>query len=433
MFCIVDIETTGGKFEEEHIIEIALFKFDGYETIDQIISLVNVGDNPIQPYVQKLTGISNKMLRRAPKFHEIAKRIVELTKDCVLVAHNADFDYRMLQMEFGRLGFDFQMPTVDTITWGKKLIPGLPAYGLEKLAKSLGITHTHKHRAEGDARATLDLLKLLLEKDNDKVLMSYGFHEEENKHSLSHLTEKIKNVTGVYYLLNDKGKVIFVGRSNFLNNKLNRHFLADNAKALSLQTEVEDIVIEETGNELLSFIKEYLEFKKLKPKFNPKNYSLALPLAIERIDNKIDFTKRKIGKPISYFLNKKEAIKVLANYFAAQPDTLHEEVSKHLIDEINQEISRITEVKSYGSIMESTMPAANFICSTKGRHPLEKCVFYIENYELKGYAFIELETQALDINLIKKLITHLPKDPYIMSLFNHYLRIGKVEGIVTSD
>ena len=104
MFCIIDVETTGGKFEEESIIEIALFKFDGYEVIDQIISLVNVGNKEIQSYVQKLTGINPKMLRRAPKFYEIAKRIIEITKDCVLVAHNADFDYRMLQMEFGRLG-----------------------------------------------------------------------------------------------------------------------------------------------------------------------------------------------------------------------------------------------------------------------------------------------------------------------------------------
>ncbi len=165
MFCVVDLETTGGRFEEESAMEIALFKFDGYQVVDQIISLINVEDKPIQPYVQKLTGITPKMLVRAPKFYELAKRIIDITKDCVLVAHNADFDYRILQMEFGRLGYEFNMPTVDTIDWARKLIPDQPTYGLEKLSKSLGITHSNKHRAESDARATLDIFKILLERD----------------------------------------------------------------------------------------------------------------------------------------------------------------------------------------------------------------------------------------------------------------------------
>ena len=87
MYAILDIETTGGKFNEEGITEIAIYKFDGQNTVDRFISLVNP-EKEIQEFVVKLTGINNKMLRNAPKFYEVAKRIVEITKDCILVAHH---------------------------------------------------------------------------------------------------------------------------------------------------------------------------------------------------------------------------------------------------------------------------------------------------------------------------------------------------------
>ena len=91
MYAILDIETTGGKFNEEGITEIAIYRYDGHNIVDQFISLVNP-EKPIQEFVVKLIGINSKMLQNAPKFYEIAKRIIEITNDCILVAHNAEFD-----------------------------------------------------------------------------------------------------------------------------------------------------------------------------------------------------------------------------------------------------------------------------------------------------------------------------------------------------
>jgi DNA polymerase-3 subunit epsilon len=123
LYAILDIETTGGQYNEEGITEIAIYKFDGHEVVDQFISLVNP-EKPIQPFVVKLTGINNAMLRSAPKFYEVAKRIIEMTEDCVIVAHNASFDYRILQTEFRRLGFRFHKQTLCTVELSKKLLPG---------------------------------------------------------------------------------------------------------------------------------------------------------------------------------------------------------------------------------------------------------------------------------------------------------------------
>ena len=168
MYAILDIETTGGKYNEEGITEIAIYKFDGHEVVDQVISLVNP-ERPIQPFVVGLTGINNDMLRNAPKFYEIAKRILEITQDCILVAHNAKFDYRILRTEFRRLGYEYERESLCSVELSKKLLPGHASYSLGKLTKALGIPISSRHRADGDAIATVKLFKLLLQKDVDKA------------------------------------------------------------------------------------------------------------------------------------------------------------------------------------------------------------------------------------------------------------------------
>ena len=149
MYSIIDVETTGGKFNQEGITEIAIYKFDGENIVDQFISLINP-EIPIQPFVQQLTGITDKMVSNAPKFFQVAKRILEITENSILVAHNSSFDYRMIKIEFDRLGYDFNIPQICTVKLSKKLIPNLRSYKLGNLVKSLGIPITNRHRASGD-------------------------------------------------------------------------------------------------------------------------------------------------------------------------------------------------------------------------------------------------------------------------------------------
>lgn len=171
LFSILDLETTGGKFNKEGITEIAIYKFDGIKIIDEFISLINP-QIPIQPYVQELTGINNKMLLTAPKFYQVCKRVLEITDNTILVAHNASFDYRMLKVEFNRLGYRFNIPQICTVNLSKKLIPDMDSYKLGKLVKSLGISISNRHRASGDALATVELFKLLLKKDKNNDILS---------------------------------------------------------------------------------------------------------------------------------------------------------------------------------------------------------------------------------------------------------------------
>ena len=212
MYAIIDIETTGGKFNEEGITEIAIYKFDGHNVVDQFISLVNP-EKPIQPFVVNLTGISNKMLINAPKFYEVAKRIVEITEDCIFVAHNTSFDYRILSTEFRRLGFEFKRETLCTVELSKELIPNMPSYSLGKLVRSLGIPVTDRHRASGDALATVELFKLLLSKDSKKTIITNAL-KTKPKHQLEpkliDILDKLPNKTGVYYIHGKNGKILYL-------------------------------------------------------------------------------------------------------------------------------------------------------------------------------------------------------------------------------
>jgi len=153
------------------------------------------------------------MLRSAPKFYEVAKRIVEITEGCILVAHNAQFDYRILKTEFRRLGFDFERENLCTVELSKTLIPDLPSYSLGKLVRSLGIPVSDRHRAAGDATATVKLFKMLLDKDVEKTIIKAAVrldprHQMEPK--LTDIISKLPAVTGVYYIHKADGEIIYI-------------------------------------------------------------------------------------------------------------------------------------------------------------------------------------------------------------------------------
>ncbi|QNM86222.1 ribonuclease H-like domain-containing protein [Polaribacter pectinis] len=272
MYAILDIETTGGKFNEEGITEIAIYKFDGHDVVDQFISLVNP-EKEIQKFVVKLTGINNNMLRNAPKFYEVAKRIVEITKDCTLVAHNTSFDYRILSTEFERLGYEFNRNTLCTVELSQALILDQPSYSLGKLTRALGIPMTDRHRASGDALATVQLFKILLEKDTNKSIIqsSVKYHDRRlEKERLQKLIDESPKLQGVYYIHDSEGKVIFIGRGKNIKAEVNKLFLKTTKRAIKIQDRATSISFEKTGNELFTRLKYYIELEILSPKFNFK-------------------------------------------------------------------------------------------------------------------------------------------------------------------
>ncbi len=438
MYAVIDIETTGGKFNQEHIMEIAVFLFNGKEVIDQFITLVNP-EAPIQQYVSKITGITQNMVLRSPKFYEIAKRIVKITEDAVFVAHNVKFDYRVVQLEFERLGFDFHRKTLDTIDLTKELIPGLKTYGLESVCKELGISNTHRHRADGDARATVELLKILLEKDTGKTIskLSSSVEESENQHPFREIVRGLKNVTGVYFLHNARGKVIYVGKSNDLQNSINRHFLATNQEAVNIQQESSNIHIEETGNEAIAHIKAFDALRKLKPKFNKGINTKFLHFGIFAETDGENITFLRVAQvkqrpPAIYFKEKDDAYQfVLERLVENKVDTeiiLMEKDQRYLEPFLKRYTYKpARQTMPLESLTHSLFKQPNFLAIGKGRTTTEKSALLIENYMVKGYFFYELESVLESKTRIKKLLTPIVHHPYVNSVVHHFIQLGSLK------
>ncbi len=446
MYAILDIETTGGQFNEEGITEIAIYKFDGHEVVDQFISLVNP-EIPIQPFVVKLTGINNAMLRSAPKFFEVAKRIIEITSDCIIVAHNASFDYRILRTEFRRFGYDFEARTLCTVELAKKLIPEQPSYSLGKLVRALGIPMADRHRASGDAMATTKLFKMLLEKDLEKTIIKDFIKLEVEKGIAPKLLDimgQMPTKTGVYYVHNESGTLIYIGKSLNIKKRVNQHFTGITTKNKKIQAEVFTITYDETGSELIALLKESEEIKINRPKYNrsqrktiflyalyaEKDANGYLNLKLEKADGRkkeiTSFTTIQEGKNALFkFTSKYQLCQKLTGLYPTKKDCFQyklKECDGACIGKITPEIYN-ERVKQF--ISESSFESKSMILLDKGRNINERSAILIENGIYKGYAYYDLNYQITNIDILKNILIPMQNNRDVKNIIHSYIRKSK--------
>ena len=452
MYCILDIETTGGQYNEEGITEIAIYKFDGHEVVDQFISLVNP-EKPIQPFVVKLTGINNAMLRSAPKFYEVAKRIIEITEGCIVVAHNASFDYRILQTEFRRLGFDFKKPTLCTVELAKKLIPDQVSYSLGKLVRALGIPMSDRHRASGDALATVKLFKMLLAKDVEKEILK-SFVKTEIKSGMSpkllDIVENLPTKTGIYYIHNEKGDLIYIGKSKNIKKRVNQHFTGSTHKCKKIQRDVFAVTYEETGSELIALLKESEEIKINKPIYNRAQRKSIFQYALYQNKNtagywaltveKADGRKKEITSFTSLQEGKNALFKITEKYNLCQKiNGLYDTKNgcfQYKIKECNGACLGVEAPEAYNErvqefITENAFENNNMVLLDRGRSFDERSAVLIENGVYKGYCFYELNYQITNIDILKNIIIPMQHNRDVKTIIQSYLRKNKAFKIIT--
>ncbi len=269
MYSIVDIETTG---HSSKITEISVLVFDGEKVINEYTTLINP-ECMIPPFITNLTGITNAMVGNAPKFYEVAKKINEITKDTIFVAHNVNFDYNIIHKEFKDLGFDFKLKKLCTIRLSRKLIPGLKSYSLGALCTSQNIVINNRHRAKGDAEATTILFKKLVKLDENDVVFNSFLNPRSRQSTLPPLLSKkivdeLSTKTGIYYFKNTKDEIIYVGKANNIKQRVLSHFYDKAKKEVTMCLETSNITFTETGSELLALLLESSEIKNRYPKYN---------------------------------------------------------------------------------------------------------------------------------------------------------------------
>ena len=271
MYAVVDIETTGNGYKGQKITEISIFIFDGKKVLDEFTTLVNP-EAPIPSFITNLTGINQAMVRNQPKFYEIAKKVEEITKDTIFVAHNVNFDYNIIQAEFKSLGFDFKRKKLCTVRLSRKIIPGLKSYSLGNICADEGIPISARHRARGDVEATVELFKRLIERDDNFTINSF-LNPRSRQATLPPLLDKsvVDNLPekhGVYFFKNLKKEVIYVGKANNIKQRVISHFYDKKKKEQNMCLETADISYTKTGSELLALLLESSEIKQRYPKFN---------------------------------------------------------------------------------------------------------------------------------------------------------------------
>ena len=394
-----------------------------------------------------LTGINSKMLHNAPKFYEVAKRIIEITEGCIIVAHNSSFDYRILKTEFNRLGYTFKRKTLCTVELSKVLIPDQPSYSLGKLTRSLGIVISDRHRADGDAKATVKLFKMLLNKDLKKEIITQAVKTEQKSKMTSNLRtiiEKMPTETGVYYIHNETGDIIYIGKSNNIKKRITQHFTGTNSKSKKIQTLVTAVTFEKTGSELVALLKESEEIKKNKPILNRAlrktifthalyqfiDHNGYINLQIDRANREelpiTTFTNRQSAKSFMHNISEKyELCQKLVGLYKTNSSCFKYEVKecagaclqKESVEDYNQKVNVLIELHRYDN--------KNMLIIDRGRYIDEKSVVVIENGIFKGLGFFDLNHQINNTDVLLSLITPMSNNKDNQHIIQSYVRRNK--------
>lgn len=395
------------------------------------------------------------MLKNAPKFYEVAKRIVEITEDCIIVAHNSQFDYRILRTEFKRLGFEYKRKTLCTVELSQQLIPDQDSYSLGKLARALGIPVNDRHRADGDAIATVKLFKMLLSKDLDKVIITEKIKAEvtdKMQGNLQQILEDLPSITGVYYIHNKNGEIIYIGKSRNIKNRINQHFTNNSARSKKLQLQVASVSYEPTGNELIALLKENEEVKRKTPKYNRSLKQTTFHYGLYSFTDTNGYVNLEVTKidpektAIITFTNKQSStsfmLKNVKVYNLCQKLTGLYDTNSHCYNYklntcegacVNEESAEAYNKRVNELISKYDLNHKNLVISDKGREVDERSAILIKDGVFKGFGFYNLNHQINTISVLESFITPMQANQDTKHIIQSYMRKNKNLKIVNLD
>ena len=437
MFAIIDVETTGLNPSGERITEIAVYLHDGHKVTDEYQTLLNP-EKRIPHQITGLTGISNRMVADQARFCEIAKAIVEMTEGRIIVGHNVSFDYRFLRAEFKRLFYDFKRKTLCTKQLSRKLIPGLHSYGLGAICKDLDIIIEGRHRAGGDALATVKLFEHLRSLEDDLLKLSLkGLNSNLSRKIVDTLPEE----TGVYYFIDESGQIIYIGKSLNIRDRILSHLSNNNTKrAMEMRDRVVDIQWELTGSELIALLLESDEIKRRKPVFNRSQRRTTFQYGLFVITdlNGYKWLKAKsingTEAPLTSYTTQKEArahlqylvdefnlCQKLCSLYPANGACFYHQINrchgaclgKEPAEEYNQRVD--TAIEKY------IFRENDFFVIDQGRRDDELAIVKVCNGSYQGFGYISKEASG-EISLLNENIRPYADNKDIQVIIKGYLR-----------
>lgn len=274
--CFVDVETTGTNPSRDRITEVAVVTVDRDGSalrVSEWSSLVNPGI-PIPPEISWLTGISEPMVRSAPRFDELAERLYDALEDALFVAHNARFDFGFLKSEFARAGVPWSTRALCTVRLSRRLYPDRGSHSLDAIAARFGLDDSERHRALGDARLLWRFVQRLYDRlprgDIEDAVRSLMVRPGLPPALDADALERIPSTPGVYMMLGAADHTLYVGKSIDLKSRVAAHFTGDawDERSQRLAREVERIDWECTAGEIGALLRESQLIKQRLPAHN---------------------------------------------------------------------------------------------------------------------------------------------------------------------
>lgn len=441
IYTIIDVETSG---PDNKITEISIFKYDGNQIIDEFTSLVNP-QVVIPVYITVLTGIDNAMVAKAPVFSEIAETVFSFTEGAVFVAHNVNFDYNVIRNEFKVLGIDFNRKKLCTIRLSRKLLPGHNSYSLGKLCKALNIPIVDRHRARGDAEATVVLFEMLLHQDESETIIKAFFKKSSKEGTLpSHLPttvfNKLPDSAGIYYFKNKKGKIIYIGKAKNIKKRVLSHFYSKTQKALDMCRETSDIDFELSGSELIALLMEDAAIKQYFPAYNqqakraPKNYAIFSYEDRRGIKHLAFNDLKSCPNPLKIFQNIRQCrafLETLCLKYELCPKYCHLQETKGACSHYNmtsckgvcsdQEDPESYNLRVTQAINHMISNTEEVVIREKGRNKNEDAFVLVRNGTYLGYGFIDKTEQISNSNALENFLIPQKDNLDIQSILRKFV------------
>ncbi|MCR8559851.1 GIY-YIG nuclease family protein [Mucilaginibacter sp. BJC16-A38] len=442
MYAIVDIETTGGHASGNGITEIAICIHNGKKVIERYSTLVNPRrDIPI--YISALTGITNEMVENAPPFEDVAHDIYHLLNNKIFVAHNVNFDHSFVRHHLAAVGYELQCNKLCTVRLGRKIMPGLPSYGLGKLCRHLGIENESRHRAAGDAEATAKIFTLLLQQDKGNHIPQALKQNSKEQVLPANLPKQdvdaLPQSPGVYYFHDQKGKVIYVGKAKNLKKRVCSHFTGNNpgVQRQEFLRNIHNITFQVCGTELVAFVLEAVEIKRLWPKYNRSLKRFEQTYSLYAFEDQRGYLRLAVDKhrkmtgsiySCNTLFEGRSILLKLIDTFELCPklcfiqSTIAECTRAKIahcaceghesVDDYNQKV--------YMAISELNKALPTFAIRDAGRTDDEHSCLLVEKGKFYGMGYISHYFNADTLDQLKNHLTPYPGNDYIRNMVDSY-------------
>lgn len=448
LYAITDLETTGGSIKNSKITEFSIFLTDGEKIVDEFTTLVDP-EQPIPYFISQLTGINDEMVESSPKFYELAKQVIEFIGDAVFVAHNVGFDYNILRSEYRSLGFEFRMEYLCTVKSSRQIIPGHASYSLGKLTDELGIELVGRHRARGDALATVELFHLLYKTDKEKLnsliqsdLIPKHIHPGLDFDAI----EDIPKATGVYKFYNEESRLIYIGKSKNIKSRVQQHLKnIKTKKGINMSKEIVRVEYDITGSEAIALIHESNLIKKHKPHYNRQLRKDKYPFGLFTFEDgkgyvnlHLDLIKKRNDTPITTFSNKNEGglfleraveefnlCKKLVGLYPTANSCFQYQIKECKGACIGEEAPEDYNQRVKNLIDRLNFELDNFFIIDQGRDATELALLMVERGTFMGYGYLSKKLNDRSIETWKDVIDRYQEDRDIRMIINRMVRIGK--------